>query len=311
MGEVTKIQWCHHTHNPWWGCVKIAPECAACYAEAWAKRTGHGDTWGPWGRRRFFGEAHWREPLKWQRDAVAVHERRRVFCASMADAFELLPEEHPDVEAMHEARLRLWALIEATPALDWLLLTKRPENVRPVLPRAWLDAPRANVWIGTSVGHDDQIHRVRQLVDVPAVVRFVSAEPLIGSLDLSQWMPTRIDRVAISEAGSLTRLIGPAFVRLGDRIDWVIVGGESGPKARGMCMSWLRNVVFDCAEAAVPLFVKQLGARPYETTEDIDAELTWPVGQWLKLKDQKGGDPNEWPPDLRIRNFPIPRGATP
>src|SRR4051794_32502123 len=103
MGRNSSIEWTHHTFNPWWGCVKVSPACKHCYAEAWAKRTGFG-LWGPRSDRRFFGDAHWREPLRWNAEAAADRTRRRVFCASMADVFE----PRRELDAWRE---RLWKLI--------------------------------------------------------------------------------------------------------------------------------------------------------------------------------------------------------
>jgi len=118
MGKDSKIEWTHHTFNPWWGCVKVSPGCEHCYAEAFAKRVGK-KVWGAQSDRRFFGDPHWREPLKWHDEAVITGERRRVFCASMADVFE-------DRDELIPHRIRLFQLIANTPKLDWLLLTKRP-----------------------------------------------------------------------------------------------------------------------------------------------------------------------------------------
>ena len=120
MSERTAIGWCDHTFNPWWGCQRVSDGCARCYAEAMAKRTGN-PVWGP-GARRFFGEKHWQEPVRWNAAAERLSVRRRVFCGSMCDVFE----DRPDLV---EPRGRLWRLIRATPHLDWLLLTKRPENI--------------------------------------------------------------------------------------------------------------------------------------------------------------------------------------
>src|SRR5688572_21886599 len=117
MGESTTITWTHHSWNPWWGCVKVSEGCKNCYAESFSKRACH-DIWGPGSQRRFFGDKHWAEPIKWDRAAEKAGERRRVFCASMADVFE----DRPDLV---EPRRRLFELIRATPNLDWLLLTKR------------------------------------------------------------------------------------------------------------------------------------------------------------------------------------------
>src|SRR5262249_54064076 len=130
MGDKTAIEWTDHTFNPWWGCVEVSPACDFCYARTWAQRRGH-PVWGTDAPRRFFGEAHWGEPLRWNRRAAATGRRARVFCASMADVLE---ERHDPVGALLEqARARLWATIEATPNLDWLLLTKRPAGDRPLV----------------------------------------------------------------------------------------------------------------------------------------------------------------------------------
>ncbi len=139
MAQNSKIEWTHHTFNPWWGCVKVSPACKNCYAQAWANRLGM-NLWGGKATRRFFSDQHWKEPLKWNRDAEVSGERHRVFCASMADVFERRAE-------LNQWRERLWRLIEQTPFLDWLLLTKRPESVAIYAPwkKLWPD----NVWLGT------------------------------------------------------------------------------------------------------------------------------------------------------------------
>jgi len=126
MAKNSSIEWTHHTFNPWWGCTKVSPACDHCYAETWAKRVGQA-VWGKESPRRFFSDKHWTEPIRWNADAVADGERRRVFCASMADVFESRAELNP-------WRIRLWELIEATPMLDWLLLTKRPQNIGKMVP---------------------------------------------------------------------------------------------------------------------------------------------------------------------------------
>src|SRR5947208_2303347 len=120
MGRYSSIEWTHHTFNPWWGCQKVSAACDNCYAEIWAKRTGQ-DLWGSTAERRLFGEKHWSEPIRWHQEASLAGRRERVFCASMADVFERRAD-------LNEERRRLWKVIERTPSLDWLLLTKRPQN---------------------------------------------------------------------------------------------------------------------------------------------------------------------------------------
>jgi protein gp37 len=278
VGIDTKIQWCHHTFNPWWGCERVSPGCVHCYAEAFAKRTGH-SVWGSAAQRRFFGDKHWAEPLKWDRDAGKAGERRRVFCASMADVFE----DRPDLV---DDRARLSLLVQATPWLDWLLLTKRPENVdrlwRPDWPtNRWPE----NVWLGTTVEDQERAdERITRILSVPAAVHFLSVEPLLGPVDLRRF----------------------------DGGDWVIVGGESGAGARPCDVEWVRSVISQCRDASVACFVKQLGARPYDSAVYCEATFfgtdplcgTYTKGNTLALRDHKGGDPDEWPQDLRVREFP-------
>jgi protein gp37 len=223
MGKNSKIEWTDHTFNPWWGCTKVSEACKHCYAEAWSKRVGQ-KVWGPKVERRFFTDKHWLEPIKWNADAEHGR-RRRVFCASMADVFE-------DRRELDPWRRRLWDLIEITPQLDWLLLTKRPEMVA-TLVRWNGDWPR-NVWLGTTVEDQESAEaRLPHLSRLPAAVRFISAEPLLGALNIDAW--------------------------LGSTIDWVITGGESGPKARPSSPSWFRDLLVKCMAAGVPFHFKQWG----------------------------------------------------
>src|SRR5262245_40013414 len=132
MAEQTAIAWCHATFNPWWGCVEVSPGCDNCYARDLAKIYGP-RVWGKDAPRRFFGPKHWQEPLRWNAKAEAAGERRRVFCASMADVFEERDDQIGRFLAAE--RFKLWNLIAATPWLDWLLLTKRPAGMRRLLPK--------------------------------------------------------------------------------------------------------------------------------------------------------------------------------
>lgn len=230
MGKDSRIEWTHHTFNPWWGCVKVSTACDHCYAESWAKRVGS-DVWGPKSERRFFSDHHWKEPLKWNRDAEAEGVRRRVFCASMADVFENRPD-------LIEPRQRLFNLIDSTPMLDWLLLTKRIHLVKKLLPKGY-KLP-SHVWLGTTV--EDQEYARKRIpylleFDTPSV-RFVSCEPLMGPLDLAPYLiPSKS----------------------GTHIDWVIAGGESGHGARPMDPAWPDALQKQCAKAKVPFHFKQWG----------------------------------------------------
>ena len=229
MAKNSQIEWTHHTFNPWWGCAKVSPACENCYAEQWAKRVGQ-QLWGKTAPRRLFGEAHWKEPLAWNESARVARQRHRVFCASMADVFEERAE-------LDEQRLRLWSLIRSTSHLDWLLLTKRPENIERMAPWGATPWPR-NVWLGTTVeGQQYAEKRLPHLLKHAAAVRFLSCEPLLGSIDLSTWL----QRDGLHP------------------IDWVIAGGESGPGARPMHPDWPKNLLKQCRAAEVAFHFKQWG----------------------------------------------------
>ena len=228
MGETTAIEWTDHTFNPWWGCTRVSAACDHCYAETLAHRLGM-DLWGKGSERRMFGDKHWSEPLKWNAKAAKAGTPARVFCASMADVFEA--GAGPDVSA---ARTRLFELIEVTPWLTWLLLTKRPENAR-LMCAMWGDDWPANVWLGTTVENQRYANiRIPHLLRNGAKTRFLSCEPLLGPVELG---------------------IGDHR----DGIDWIIAGGESGHGARPMNPSWVRSLRDECAQAGVPFLFKQWG----------------------------------------------------
>ncbi len=236
MGERTAIEWCHHTFNPWVGCTKVSPACDHCYAEGWAKRTGHPELWQ--GERRRTSASNWHQPIKWNRAAAAAGVRRRVFCASLADVF--------DNQVPPEWRADLWMLIHATQHLDWLLLTKRPQNMRDMVP--WADPPSdpwPNVWLGTTVENEQEAERrLPHLLSLPACVRFLSCEPLLAPIDLNRWL--------LDEHGD---------PYLCPSIHWVICGGESGVGARPMHPDWARSLRDQCAAAGVPFFMKQMDKK--------------------------------------------------
>lgn len=297
MGEETKIEWTDHTFNPWWGCARVSPGCEHCYAETFAAGRMKLPIWGSKAERRFFSDRHWAEPLKWARAAERDGVRRRVFCASMADVFE-------DRTDLAEPRERLFRLIEATPSLDWLLLTKRPENIQRLC--RWSvrcgGAWPANVWLGTTAEDQRRLgERVEFLTQEPAAVRFLSVEPMLGPLDITQW----IGAYDVSKERR-ERSISQA-------VSWVIVGGESGSDARPFHVEWARSVVRQCRSAGVPVFVKQLGSHP-RTSGMTNPGEHWPGSTKLvddrkggfraALVDRKGGDMAEWPEDLRVREWP-------
>jgi protein gp37 len=268
MSENSKIEWTHHTFNPWWGCAKVSPGCDHCYAERDAGRfTPDKILWGVDAERREFGDKHWNEPLKWDKKAAAAGERHRVFCASMADVF--------DKNAPTGARQRLLSLIADTPNLDWLLLTKRIGNAARMLNDACqhdgrlMDAndryrPLPNLWLGASIVNQEEADRdIPKLLQVPAAVRFLSMEPLLGPVDLRRhvWKCCGNPIEGHPGDGWMTPPDPPACCNEPDRsdLDWVIVGGESGPKARPMHPDWAYNLRDQCVEAGVPFLFKQWG----------------------------------------------------
>jgi len=259
MAKDSQIEWTHHTFNPWWGCVKLSPACAHCYAESWARRFGD-ELWGGDAPRRFFSEHHWREPLRWNADAEKLGARARVFCASMADVFEPRSDLDP-------WRMKLWSLIERTPQLDWLLLTKRPGHIKHVYP--WARTPRANVWLGTTAENQRwATRRIERLLSVDAEVRFLSCEPLLSAIDLTPWIKRR-------------------------QITWVIAGGESGHFARPTHPNWIRSLRDQCQRHDVPFHFKQWGHWSPESHGES-------VSKIIELRDEAGRlERLSWRPKLR------------
>jgi protein gp37 len=256
MGDTTHIFWTDSTFNPWVGCLEVSEECDHCYArtlaERWPNNFGGLPIWGPphTTGRYITSTSNWHKPLIWNRKAAAADQRwtptwqppvrpgtsrRLIFCASLSDVFEF----HPQLDLV---RARLWNLIESTPMLDWQILTKRPMNIRRMYPQSWLQHPPANVWLGTSVGSPRWAQlRIDALLDVPAAVHFVSAEPLLGPLDLSPWLGQRVG------------------------VNWLISGGESGKDHRPFDIAWVRDLDQQCRSAGVAHFFKQVGGEKPES----------------------------------------------
>lgn len=349
MGENSGIQWTTHTFNPWVGCQRVSPGCTNCYAEAYDKRVGgrpksqRADPnvpelrWGPRAPRVRTSAANWRQPLKWNAAAKAAGQQHRVFCSSLADVFE----DRRDLDA---ARADLLDLISRTASLDWLLLTKRPGNVMPLLrgidnidgatvravnfAQRWVGgAPPANVWLGTTVEDQQRANeRVPELLSVPARVRFLSCEPLLEHVDVSRWLwpacwhwdaKFRTSEEA-QAAGAYAEKRPQSLVAAGSSfIDWIIIGGESGPGARPFHLDWARSLMTQARAAGAAPFVKQLGARPRMLWDDAFEcprllrfyDGDWDLGQLVeeglvRFDDPAGGDMAEWPEDLRVREFP-------
>lgn len=285
MTANSKIEWTDHTFNPWIGCARVSPGCVHCYAESFSKRFNKAE-WGASARRVKTSANYWKQPLKWNKAdwmeciacgwrgdfketiaAGTVHvcqcesdlkpARQRVFCASMADVFE----ENPQVANW---RGELFELIDATPNLDWLLLTKRPERIFSLGTDAvgeifdlWL-ARHPNVWLGTSVESQEYFEkRVTALLDCGAEVSFLSVEPMISP-------------VRLTHKQGIKR-----------RLDWVICGGESGAGCRPMEVEWARDLMNDCRLDGVKFFMKQMGGHS-----------------------NKRDKMEYLPEDLRVREFP-------
>lgn len=303
------ISWTDQTWNPVRGCSRVSAGCEHCYAETQAARfCGEGEPYHGLVRRTERGRAQWTgavrvvpehlgDPLRWQRP-------RRVFVNSMSDLFhENLSSE--DIAAV-------FGVMAASPTHTFQVLTKRANRMREWF--AWVAEnartvcrvaassyigrpverepygtgwPLPNVWLGVSC--EDQRaadERIPELLATPAAVRFVSAEPLLGPIDLRKW--------TLAEHGR--RHIGAL-----PGLSWVIIGGESGPNARPCDVAWIRSIVDQCRESDVACFVKQLGSNAY--ADDWHGDLFVPTRP-IRTNDRKGGDPSEWPVDLRVREFP-------
>lgn len=355
MASNTKIQWAHHTFNPWRGCTKVSEGCANCYAESGAKRSpGVLGVWGPNGTRILASDERWAEPKKWNKQAELSGKRFRVFCASYADLFEdwegkmldtkgnafvvyepnggllTVPSFLEEAPAncrwltMDDVRRQVFRTILNTPHLDWLLLTKRINRALAsgffkwcVMCGGWETGLKSdkcqhckgtgtyippNVWIGTTIENQDAAdERLPYLKQIHAKVRFVSIEPLLA--------PIRLDRV-----------IDPSF------LDWAIIGGESGSKARPCSVSWIEQVGTDLRKIGVPIFMKQFGSKCFasyyhkrfrEHWETLGKEWPDPI-DWkirdgqppltsqvvLNFSDSKGGDILEFPTSYKVRELP-------
>ena len=230
MGETTSISWCDATWNPWIGCTKVSPACDFCYAARDNERRKWVSGWGPGIPRR--RTKTWGNPLTWNRKAAVTGLRPRVFCASLADVFD---NEVPD-----EWRADLWALVKATPNLRWILLTKRIGNAAKMLPADW---PYPNAGLMATLANQEEWDRDwPKLARTPATWHGVSAEPLLGPIDIGTAKP-----------------------------DWLIVGGESGPQHRHTSPDWVRSLRDQCAANGVAFHFKQWGGvRPKSNGCELD-----------------------------------------
>ncbi len=242
------------TFNPWQGCAKVSPGCMHCYAESIDARFWGGMHWGRLAPRGLQTDEYWAEPLKWDARAAKLGVRLRVFCGSVCDWLE-------DREDLAPVRQRLLALIDATPHIDWLLLTKRPENLQRLTP--WRTMAPGNVWLGVSAENQEYLEaRLPRIRELGAVVIFVSAEPLLGPMAISA--------------------VGP--------IDWLIIGSERGPGARRPDDAWLADLVNEARPRGVPLYLKQW-QRPDARAGFVDDLPAWMGRQWLQQPRGAGWQP--------------------
>lgn len=264
MSKETGIAWADHTFNPWIGCAKVSAGCDHCYAARYGKR--YHVPWTADGARRVTASSTWRQVAGWNAAARKAGVRRRVF-PSLCDIF--------DTAAPRQTREAFWSLVARTPDLDWLLLTKRPQNVMKLLPENW-GTGWPNVWLGVSA--EDQAAadlRIPHLLLLPAKVRFVSIEPMIGPVQL-RWVRNTGTEVTDALVGHVVStqftVNSPVIV---PKLDWVILGGETGPGARRMEMAWARSVAYDCSTAGVPFFFKQWGDAWKDAVQDVLDNAKW------------------------------------
>lgn len=328
MSDKTNIEWTAKTGGPWLGCTEVSPGCANCYARELAtsrlehifrrayKSAGFEDweTRPVWGKTapRVLSKGFWNDAPAWNRAAAKKGEHWTIF-PSMIDWLDEMPAGIIDQDGKwldkDEVLARFLSVIYDTPNLTWQLLTKRPENwldricavfeftgkdhasyekfqSAHTLCNEWLNEsatqrPPGNIWIGASVEDQPRAdQRITKLLEIPAKVRFLSAEPLLGPIDFANVS----GRADVVEAWGQKALTG---------IQWVIIGGESGPGARPCKIEWIRDLVRQCRDAGVTPFVKQLGAQPMDAPD-----------RYIHLADKKGGDMSEWPADLHVREFP-------
>jgi len=310
MGKNSSISWTDATFNPWIGCSKVSAGCSNCYAETLMDTRWKRAKWGAGEPRVVTSDSNWREPIKWNAAAAAAGVRKRVFCASLADVFE----DHAELPPL---RARLWELIEKTPWLDWMLLTKRAGNIAIMLPTSWQKNPRPNVWLGvTAENQATADERIPQLLRVPAAVHWISAEPLLGPVSFRKWLPPGRANFQCQKCqgfvNALSRTcphcgIGEGYFcgsHAGNKpdpsnkfsgwtnrqpLDWIIVGGESGHHARPMDAQWARDILAECKAAGIAYHFKQKGEV---------------LAKAMGCKDAVGKDPAEWPEDLRVQEFP-------
>lgn len=290
MGKNTKIGWCDHTINLWWGCTQVQENrgCDYCYAKDWDRRFADGSHWGNRNLRRETSSV-WKELSAIQNRAKKNNRLETAFVMSMGDIFENnhMTQRGSTINAL---RQQLFSEIGSGryPNLIWLFLTKRPHDVNRYLPEYWYQKCPDNIWIGASVSEQKMVDKsIMQLLDAsPAGIKhFLSVEPLLEEVTLAEYLsfeyfvsPSELEHHA--DSGSRTENL----------IDWVIVGGESGKHCRPMKQEWAERIKEECEEADVPFFFKQAGNH---------------LAKEWKCSDPKGELLSEFPATLQVRQFPI------
>lgn len=281
------ILWCDFTFNPWVGCTAISPACQNCYAEHMMDKRMHVVNWGNGNPRKRTTDANWKQAIKWNAEAERLGKRYRVFCASLSDVF--------DNEVDPSWRADLFSLIKATPNLDWLLLTKRIGNVQRMMYEVNGQIADArfpdNVWIGATICNQEEAARdIPKLVLLNAKVRFLSIEPLLGAIDLrslTYWYDDGdcIDLNALNGNVSITSIETGTSGGTGNCVDWVIVGGESGPNARPMHPDWASSIQDQCETYGVPFFFKQWGEWEIASVQNghYDSNMETNKAYWLDV----------------------------
>lgn len=308
--EDSKIGWTKHTFNPFMGCTKVSPACDNCYAERDMDHRFGRVSWGAGQPRVRTSEKNWNKPRAWNKQAAATREKIKVFCASLSDVFD--GEKTSDLDAW---RKDLWRLIEETPNLYWLLLTKRPQNIRRMVPAHWLNKWPEHVWIGASAENQAMLDlRAPIIASLPAKVRFLSCEPLLEPLDFGRWLgdhdchacnarfwgddfrEDHMVSVDFTDHGGESALdtcprcgydntdeedATVGFDNLEPGINWIIAGGESGPGWREMNMDWCRNIRDQCVSANVPFFLKQTSGNHPIKEPELDGR------QWMECPEER------------------------
>lgn len=334
MTENTGIQWTTHSFNPWLGCLEVSDGCDNCYAREFATKRMGLDVWGKDKPRKRTGAANWMQPIRWNKEAGPKSEPTYVFCASMADVFEDgtwkhdIDDESEQPKDLDILRAELFAVISKTPNITWQLLTKRPGNILRMTDN--LKALPSNVWLGFSAEDQTNLQtRMRAIRDVRYAgwrgTVFVSAEPLLGPLNLIPWLLDQFsDDKPSLDANSKTAGACPVCHDTGVQgfglackpcpnacrgstrimgrsrrlVDWVIVGGESGSHPRPFDPYWALHIIAQCDKSRVPVFVKQMGEAWAKEHRPIMPGKNGPV------LDRHGGTMDKWPEWVKVREMP-------